>query len=114
MRTSVPKGWSPSADNKLAIPPRPRQVDVRVEPRDSYDRHVAPLPQPGSDALVVLVPNAAVRVVYEVLYEHREAGLTMLELRALATPRLHALGLTDQQEQLDRRKRDLHAYLRVP
>ncbi|MEX1262315.1 MAG: HNH endonuclease [Actinomycetota bacterium] len=74
---------------------------------------MAPLPQPGSDTLMALVPNAAVRVVYEVLYEHRQEGLTMLELRALALPRLHALGLTDQQEQLDRRKRDLHPHFEI-
>jgi 5-methylcytosine-specific restriction endonuclease McrA len=37
----------------------------------------------------------------------------MLELRTLAVPRLQAIGLTNQQEQLDRRKRDLHPYFEI-
>lgn len=71
------------------------------------------LPIPRSNELERLVPNAAARVVYEVLYEHREHGLTMQELRTLAAPRLAEAGLADQQEQLDRRKRDLHSHFVV-
>jgi len=71
---------------------------------------VAPLdlPPPDSDELRALVSSASARVVYRVLYEHPDHGVTLLELRELAAPYLAEEGLAGEQEQLDRRKRDLH------
>ncbi|HCO02047.1 MAG TPA: HNH endonuclease [Actinobacteria bacterium] len=71
------------------------------------------LPDPHSDELRRLVPNAAVRVVYEVLYSHRATGITMGDLRREAAPLLQEMGLADDPEQLDRRKRDLHAHFEI-
>lgn len=62
------------------------------------------LPQPDSDELRLLVAGGAARVIYRLLFEAGKRGLTMQELRRRAAPEL----ATQDQEQLDRRKRDLH------
>lgn len=68
------------------------------------------LPAPDSERLHRVVPSASARVVYRVFFENRDRGLTMLELRDLAAPYLAQEGLAGEQEQLDRRKRDLHSH----
>lgn len=71
------------------------------------------LPHPDSQELRELVPEPAIRILYRVLYEHRDDGITMQDLRRLASPLLKAIGASDAQEQLDRRKRTLHEQFRV-
>jgi hypothetical protein len=58
--------------------------------------------------LNALVPGRAAQVVYSAFFEVGERGLTMLELRERVGPEMTKLGLAAEQEQLDRRKRDLH------
>ena len=65
---------------------------------------VPPLPKPGSDELKRLVPGASQRAIYKLLYEHQDSPLTMLEIREMLA------GQLGEQEQLDRRRRDLNKH----
>lgn len=62
------------------------------------------LPHPDSEELRRLVPDARARAVYRLLYDNRGNPLSMLEIRERLS------GELPEQEQLDRRKRDLHPY----
>ena len=63
---------------------------------------------PDSPELRELLPNAIHRDIYKVLYEHRSTPLTTAEIRRL-------LGVAPgEQEQLDRRIRDLRKTFIVP
>ena len=64
------------------------------------------LPLPDSEELEELL-SPVQRVIYRHLYENREHGLTMLELRELCGPEV------GDQEQLGRRKRDLHPHFKI-
>jgi 5-methylcytosine-specific restriction endonuclease McrA len=67
---------------------------------------MASLPRPGSKKLNELLAgkSASVKAIYRLLYEHRHKPLTMLEIR-------EELGSeVGDQEQLDRRRRDLHTH----
>src|SRR6266540_6841397 len=65
------------------------------------------LPDPDGEELRNLVPRTSARVIYGILYRHRTEGITMQEVRRIAAPILAELGVAGEQEQLDRRKRDL-------
>lgn len=80
---------------------------------DHYGWQAMDLPSPDSADLIKLVPGTAARVVYRILWDHRERGITMQELRRLAAPALQLLGRANEQEQLDRRKRDLHEHFEI-
>lgn len=60
------------------------------------------LPHPDSDELRTILPGRVHQVIYRLMYEHRDEGITRPQLRVLA-----ALEGIDQ-EQLDRRARDLN------
>lgn len=63
------------------------------------------LPEPDSDELRRLPKlGGAAREVYRLLYENRDRPLTMLQIRDLLG------GVVTDQEQLDRRRRDLNRY----
>ena len=62
------------------------------------------LPPPDSDELRRLVRHSSSRAIYRLLYENRGNPLTMLEIRDKLKDEL------PEQEQLDRRKRDLHPH----
>lgn len=74
---------------------------------------VEDLPTPDSEEIARLFPRPSVRVVYAILFEHRDEGISMLDLRRAAIPRLAEIGAADEQEHLDRRKRDIHPYFIV-
>ncbi|MGH9198926.1 MAG: HNH endonuclease, partial [Acidimicrobiia bacterium] len=63
------------------------------------------LPEPYSDELKKLI-GIGPREVYRILYENRGNPLTMQEIRDL-------LGERGSDEQLDRRKRDLHPHFTI-
>jgi 5-methylcytosine-specific restriction endonuclease McrA len=65
------------------------------------------LPRPGSSELDALGLGTSQKAVYRVLYEHRGTALTMLEIRELLRAEL------GDQEQLDRRRRDLNPYFLI-
>ncbi len=69
-----------------------------------------PLPEPGSPELEGLRLNSAVLAVYRVLWEKQDTDLTMLEIRQLTEPLLASTGNKVNQEQLDRRRRDLNKF----
>jgi 5-methylcytosine-specific restriction endonuclease McrA len=62
---------------------------------------------PGSPELDVLGLGRAQAAIYRVLYEHRDTPLTMLEIRGLLRAEL------GDQEQLDRRRRDLNPFFLI-
>lgn len=64
------------------------------------------LPRPGSKKANELLAgkSASVKAIYRLLYEHRDGPLTMLEIRQLLGREM------GEQEQLDRRRRDLHTH----
>ena len=65
---------------------------------------VPPLPEPDSEELEALPVSAEARAVYRLLFTNRARPMSMLEIR-------HALtGELGEQEQLDRRKRELNKY----
>ena len=71
---------------------------------------LAELPDPDGAELRDLVPRTSARVIYGILYKHRFDGITMQDVRRIAAPILAELGVAGEQEQLDRRKRDLHEH----
>lgn len=77
--------------------------DISVEPDDEP---AGELPDPDSDELKELLRDDQ-RAVYRVLYETRDAPLTMQEIRQRLGPELGS------PEQLDRRKRELHPYFQI-
>jgi 5-methylcytosine-specific restriction endonuclease McrA len=66
-----------------------------------------PLPEPGGAELAELPLSSQARAIYRVLYENRDVGLTMREIRAILAPEL------GEQEQLDRRRRELNRFFVV-
>lgn len=68
---------------------------------------MADLPLPDSDELRELISDARARAVYKLLYENRGNPLSMLEIREILR------GELPEQEQLDRRKRDLHPHFQI-
>lgn len=76
---------------------------LSVEPDDDAPGE---LPHPDSDELQELFREDQ-RAVYRVLYETRDAPLTMQEIRERLGPEL------GKPEQLDRRKRELHPYFHI-
>lgn len=69
-------------------------------------RPMVRLPRPGSKKLDELLSGkpASVKAIYRLLYEHRDRPLTMLEIREMLGAEV------GDQEQLDRRRRDLHTH----
>jgi 5-methylcytosine-specific restriction endonuclease McrA len=67
---------------------------------------MARLPRPDSKKANELLAgkSASVKAIYRLLYEHRNEPLTMLQIRQMLG---HEVG---EQEQLDRRRRDLHTH----
>ncbi|HET8892546.1 MAG TPA: HNH endonuclease [Gaiellaceae bacterium] len=63
-----------------------------------------PLPDP--DELVDLPVSYQAKAIYALLYEHRDSPLTMQQIR-------ERLGDVGQQEQLDRRRRELNRYFEI-
>lgn len=66
-----------------------------------------PLPAPGSPELDALGLGRAQMAIYRVLYEHQGTPLTMLEIREILRAEL------GDQEQLDRRRRDLNPFFSI-
>jgi 5-methylcytosine-specific restriction endonuclease McrA len=118
---SKPRAWPPApAHISIDVNTSPSKYDVPSSgtspPLDSgrspLDRRAvrfrsvarSRLPKPGSKQLDSLLRGKpeSVRAIYRLLYEHRDEPMTMLEIRR----RLGAE--VGEQEQLDRRRRDLN------
>jgi 5-methylcytosine-specific restriction endonuclease McrA len=65
------------------------------------------LPLPDGAEVLALPLGIAQRAIYRLLYEHRDTPLTMQEIRDALAPEL------GEQEQLDRRRRDLNPYFHI-
>jgi len=65
------------------------------------------LPVPDSDELKKLIGSTTLQEIYRVMYENRDNGVTMLEIRDAVEP------ITGPQAQLGRRRRDLNPYFVV-
>ena len=74
---------------------------------NSHNVERDPLPQPRSPELEALGLGRAQLAIYRVLYEHRDEPLTMFEIRGLLRAEL------GDQEQLDRRRRDLNPFFSI-
>lgn len=65
---------------------------------------VEPLPRPSSEYVETLPVSRQAKAIYRLLFENRDRALTMLEIRD------ELEGELGEQEQLDRRRRELNRY----